>query len=312
MSSFSSNDRRPASDLELEFGRTKKRQTLTSVFAIGGFTIVLMLLTVAHVFDWDATWLTENVMLLVFAAVLGAWTCHRWPVPVLVLAMIAVGVWCRADLARVSDWWFRLVCCAGRATAIGLLVVWTTAVRRSLERARHLAKVDSLTGLPNRQAVLQALEAELCRARRFGRAFSIAMLDCDGFKQINDQRGHLVGDQVLRQIGSALRKQTRVCDCIGRLGGDEFAMILSEANIDQVPVIIERLRSALRLELSREFPSLTYSIGVVTVQASNGDENPPLDWFGCLQRADQAMYTAKREGHDRTRFETLIRGIGRK
>ena len=177
------------------------------------------------------------------------------------------------------------------------LVAWLARLKGQLADAQRSARVDSLTGLPNRQALIEALNAELGRAKRFGRPFTLALLDCDGFKQINDLRGHLAGDEVLRRIGESLRRQTRPYDCAGRWGGDEFLIVLSEVDHHEAPLIAERLRAALRHNVERDHPSLTFSLGVVTLR------NADLNWQECVRKADEAMYAAKRVGRGRTRFE---------
>ena len=125
------------------------------------------------------------------------------------------------------------------------------------------------------------------------------MLDCDGFKQINDLKGHLAGDELLRRVSEALRQNTRPFDCAGRWGGDEFLIVLSEVDHDDAQMIAERLRATMRHDVERDHPSLTFSLGVVTVL------NAPAEWQECLRRADEAMYTAKSLGPDQTRFEIL-------
>lgn len=180
--------------------------------------------------------------------------------------------------------------------AVGL-VVFISRLRRELVSARQLARVDSLTGLPNRQALIEAIEAELSRAKRFTRSFSIALMDCDGFKEVNDLRGHLIGDDVLKRYGQVLQRQTRRFDCAGRWGGDEFLIVLPEIDQDDAKLFAERLRAALRHEIERDYPSLTCSLGMVTFPGA------AANWEDCVRQADEAMYAAKRQGRDQTRFE---------
>ena len=289
------------SDRDFNLAKPKSRRSYR--LALAAFAITLILLTFLHTCHFDARWQTENALLVLFSTVLAAWICPRWPV--LIFSLIAGIVWFESDRQIEPDLTDCLIGHTGRAIVTVLLILWTSRAKRLLEQARQFARIDGLTGLPNRQAILETLDAEICRTRRFGRSFSIAMLDCDGFKTINDQLGHLVGDQVLESIATALRKEIRAYDCIGRLGGDEFILIISEANPDEVPMIIERLRTALRHQLHRDHPGLTFSIGVVTIMLTSEQEGMSLDWFDCLQRADEAMYSAKRSGRDQTRFETL-------
>lgn len=222
------------------------------------------------------------------------WFCLRGFAVGVSLCTLGVWSWMESRTQRWSELapgqLVRLVVALG-------LVFWLSRLRERLLEAQRLARIDSLTGLPNRQALIEALESELSRAKRFGRPFSLALLDCDGFKEINDRAGHLTGDDVLRRIGTSLRQNTRPFDCAGRWGGDEFLIVLSEVDAEDAKLITERLRAEMRHHVERDFPSLAFSLGVVTFHT------PDLDWPSCVERADAAMYTAKRAGRDQTRFE---------
>jgi len=235
--------------------------------------------------------------LLVLLLVLLSWTCRR---PMVIgLTLIVLLIWSGLEAVQGASWIEPLAGQTVRLFVAVWLVAWLQRVRARLEKAHRQARLDSLTGLPNRQALVDALDAELSRTRRFGRPFTVALLDCDGFKGINDRGGHLAGDEVLRRIGHALRQHTRRYDCVGRLGGDEFLLVLSEVDRDGAVLVSERLRAALRHFVEREYATLTFSLGVVTFYTAD------LDWQGCVQRADEAMYSAKRAGPDQTRFAVV-------
>lgn len=236
-------------------------------------------------------WIT--VALLVY----GGWSCSRSFA--MVVSLTAISIWCWIEASGNPNWTGFTFGQMIRFVVATWLVWWANGIRAALIRAHDAARLDSLTGLPNRRAITEALDAELSRLRRFGRPFTLVMLDCDGFKGINDDQGHASGDHVLRLIGKALRQNTRRYDCIGRLGGDEFVLVLPEADSSAAELIVERLRAALRHEVERQFPSLTFSVGVVTFHS--GD----LELDECLGRADTAMYAAKKSGKDQTRFEIV-------
>lgn len=225
---------------------------------------------------------------------MSAWFCT--PRMAIITSILAVLAWSWMEITT-PDWTQWLPGHLARLIVALGLVVWISRLRRELISARQLARVDSLTGLPNRQALIEAIEAELSRAKRFTRSFSIALMDCDGFKEINDLRGHLIGDDVLRRYGQVLQRQTRRFDCAGRWGGDEFLIVLPEINQDDAKLFAERLRAALRHEIERDYPTLTCSLGVVTFPGA------AANWEDCVRQADEAMYTAKRLGRDQTRFE---------
>ena len=257
----------------------------------------LMLVTACRLGDTTGRITLPTTWLLVTLLVVAGWSCSR---QVAVGAtLISLFAWCWIEAAAAANW-TQLLPGQGMRFVVALwLVAWIGRLRELLAQAYRLARLDSLTGLPNRQALVEALDAELSRTRRFGRPFTVALLDCDGFKGINDRGGHLAGDEVLRLIALALKQHTRRYDCVGRLGGDEFLLVLSEVDRENAVLVAERLRAALRHFVEREYPVLTFSLGVVTFRTAD------LDWEECVQRADEAMYAAKRQGPDQTRFEVV-------
>jgi len=174
-----------------------------------------------------------------------------------------------------------------------------TAVSDKL-RLEKLASTDALTGIMNRRALNDALDSELDRARRYSLAVSILLADIDRFKQINDTRGHIAGDSVLRQMGELLRREARSVDVVARYGGEEFVVVMPETALHGAAIFAERIR---RRVMARDFADpgedpvhLTVSIGL----ASFPDERVhSADAFIAL--ADQALYRAKNEGRNLVR-----------
>lgn len=269
------------------------RRTINSV----AYAAVLFTLVALHATNRDSLWQIENAMLLVAAAICGGWTCRLRDA--FALTFIAACGWWLIDLNREPDpfscSWRHVI----RIASVMTVIVLTTRARQLLRESERNARIDALTGLPNRRAILDALEAELCRLKRFNRSFSLAMIDCDGFKQINDQQGHLAGDQALRLIAAAFRKHLRAYDIVGRLGGDEFVLILPETTSSEVNRIIDRLRIALRTELG-QYPTVTFSMGIVTIHTPPDPKLASPGVEACLRQADEAMYSAKRSGRDQT------------
>ena len=167
-------------------------------------------------------------------------------------------------------------------------------LQASVRDYRELAHTDALTGLPNRRAIEESLERECARAARQGTSLSVAMLDLDEFKQLNDRCGHAAGDEALRRYASTLRRLTHNAGFLGRLGGDEFLLILPA----WAPVAwrsAERLRAAVAQQaLNPGWSHCTVSVGIASVERPRGTEGPAL-----IQRADAALYDAKRHGKDR-------------
>ena len=169
--------------------------------------------------------------------------------------------------------------------------------RKKMEaELRHLATVDPLTCLLNRRSFFALAEHEISRLRRQPGMLCVAMLDVDHFKSINDVYGHHAGDEVLRALAKVSADCMREKDLLGRLGGEEFACILPDTSLDQAMLAAERLRSAIaakRIPVSGDRSiSITVSIGVAALT----DRDLGLD--AVLQRADQALYSAKLDGRD--------------
>lgn len=172
----------------------------------------------------------------------------------------------------------------------------TAELRRSHQLLEKLAVTDGLTGLYNRKKFDDILVDQFARFQRNRRPFAVLMLDLDHFKAINDNYGHVAGDQVLADVGSILRQSIRSIDYAARYGGEEFVLVLVETSSDAAADVAERIRCAVGnrpLEADDERLAITVSIGV----ALSRDEDRGPDEV--LARVDQALYQAKRGGRNR-------------
>jgi diguanylate cyclase (GGDEF)-like protein len=151
---------------------------------------------------------------------------------------------------------------------------------------RNLAMIDPLTGLYNRRFAEQRLAAEVARSERRGHPLTVLTLDLNNFKEINDTYGHPAGDLVLQEFGARLNKVIRGSDLAVRLGGDEFLVVLPECTVDQLKLVLERLRS-FELDWQGHKIPVTFSAGWKDYEL--GDRSEEM-----LARADQALYTNKR------------------
>lgn len=168
-------------------------------------------------------------------------------------------------------------------------------VQERTEALHTLARLDPLTNLVNRRGMTELLATEVERIRRQGSAFGVISLDVDNFKQLNDSRGHNVGDLALSQIADALRASIRPYDHPSRWGGDEFLVVLSPCDGPTLEAIGARIRSRVEKDLSRSGLALTVSVGGYLAQPADTVEL-------ILQRADEALYTAKTEGRNGLRI----------
>jgi two-component system cell cycle response regulator len=174
------------------------------------------------------------------------------------------------------------------------------STRADNRRLEELATTDALTRLMNRRALLERLSVEVDRARRFKSQLSLLMVDIDHFKSINDQHGHLVGDNVLRQMGTVLGGGVRTIDVVARYGGEEFVLILPETSTEGAVVFAERLRERVHehefeIGEQRTF-HLTCSVGVATFPSPRVASTEDL-----FARADEALYRAKSGGRNQVR-----------
>ncbi len=160
----------------------------------------------------------------------------------------------------------------------------------ALQREKKFARRDFLTGIPNRQAFFEIAGLELRRARRYARPISMAYLDCDKFKWINDHYGHQTGNRLLRVLASALEKNIRSTDIAARLGGDEFAFLMPEADYEAARLAVARLQKILIDTLVVQGWPTTLSFGVVTFKTM------PASVEAMIEMADERMYTAKKSG----------------
>jgi diguanylate cyclase (GGDEF)-like protein/PAS domain S-box-containing protein len=173
-------------------------------------------------------------------------------------------------------------------------------LRLSLAEMEALAMQDPLTGLLNRRAITDHAEAEWHRAQRERRPMCVTLVDLDNLKTINDTLGHQVGDQVIEQLSSTVRKTLRRYDWAGRWGGDEFMLVLPGTNLVEAQEIVERLRqhyNASELITGMKGNLDPYlSAGIACFSGRPGDEVTPTQLFG---QADMALYRAKQGGKDR-------------
>jgi diguanylate cyclase len=171
----------------------------------------------------------------------------------------------------------------------------TFELRRQVEKTRAQAMHDPLTGLPNRRALEARAAEELARHRRFGEPLAMAVFDIDDFKQINDRFGHKAGDRALALIGKILRQSLRETDFIARYGGEEFVALLPGVDDDAATGLAELMRRQVEnagMHSHDEPVGITLSGGVAMATPEEG-------FTQLFERADKAMYLAKKQGKNR-------------
>jgi len=177
-----------------------------------------------------------------------------------------------------------------------LLPVFMVRLSRAMEHERVLARTDFLTGVLNARYFRELAQMEVNRSMRYKRSFTIAFIDVDNFKSVNDTFGHTEGDTVLRAIATKIQTHLRKTDFVARVGGDEFVILLPETNKQTAPVVMSNMQRALLKEMDENGWSVTFSIGVLTLTA------PKISVDEMLGRVDQLMYVVKNGGKNNIHY----------
>ena len=200
--------------------------------------------------------------------------------------------------------WFIADDLAGQSYSQPLIRYWNTIVRlgffvlvtlllpalKALESEKNLARTDYLTGIPNRRHFFELAQTELDRSQRYKHPITVAYIDLDSFKTVNDHWGHKTGDKLLCAVVDRVKSQLRSTDIIARLGGDEFVILLPETDQDAAKPAICKIQNALTDEMRLNDWPVTFSIGVLTcfeLQISLDD---------LIKTADGLMYSVKKNG----------------
>ena len=224
---------------------------------------------------------------------LTSWYSSRWFSFILVL-ISTIGWFIAEFAAKTNLHWLILFW----NTAVRLIVFLTIAylissLKIAYEKEKKLARTDGLTGIINQRFFIELLRLEYKRSIRYNHCLTLAYLDLDNFKEINDRFGHCVGDKLLRLIAQTIQKQIRETDTIARLGGDEFALLLPETHYETGKVTLQRIQQILKTTIEGYYPQVSFSIGAVTFISL------PDSVDLMLNKADSLMYQVKKSGKNR-------------
>jgi diguanylate cyclase (GGDEF)-like protein len=179
-----------------------------------------------------------------------------------------------------------------------LAAVVVSSLKGALERENEISRTDHLTGRPNRRNYFELVTGEMRRNHRYDEPFSIAYIDIDNFKRVNDTKGHAEGDKLLCQVATTIAASIRETDYLARLGGDEFALLLPETAAESALTVVTKVRRQLKNEVESRW-KVSFSIGMVTYLKS------PATIDEVLGRADCLMYEVKEESKDGLRREVV-------
>jgi diguanylate cyclase (GGDEF)-like protein len=248
--------------------------------------------------DYRAGYQISLASLYLVAVGVATWYGSRWSG--ILLAFLSSIVVLVADLKAGHQYGSRWILTWTELTQLGVYLLGAALVdmlRTQLFREQQLARTDSLTGILNSRAFMEHIGYIVALSQRNASPFTLAYIDLDDFKRVNDTLGHSAGDRVLQIVGDTLRESIRRTDVVARLGGDEFVLLLPLTDSDSAKTIIDKLRERLADGLAHARLPVTCSIGTVTFR------RPPSDADDAIRIADALMYKAKSQGKNTALFQ---------
>jgi diguanylate cyclase (GGDEF)-like protein len=259
-----------------------------------GFTLIGVIGTLDILTGYEMAFSIFYVMPISFAG----WLMGR---RIGILAsLVSTFIWLLTDLSGhiyanpIVPLWNTLV----RLTFFCFVALLLSALKSSMEHEKALARTDYLTGAGNLRFFLELLQKEIDRSLRYKHPFTLIYVDLDNFKAVNDQFGHVVGDEVLRSLVTYITTHVRKTDVLARLGGDEFALLLPETTQESARVALTKLHGGLLEEMHQNKWPITFSIGVLTCSA------PLLKADELVRMADELMYSVKYGGKNAITYST--------
>lgn len=216
-----------------------------------------------------------------------------------VISVLSAATWLLADITSGHAYSYFVILAWNSIMRLGffLLAIFSlSTIRKLLDREQALARIDFLTGVTNSRTFAEIAKREIDKSVRFCRPFTVAYLDIDNFKQVNDTRGHSAGDNLLQFVAETIRIHIRAIDIVARLGGDEFAIFLPETNEENAITAISKVQRHLLDAVKNNNWPVTFSIGAITCYNScNLNE--------LIKEADDLMYSVKRNGKNSIQYK---------
>lgn len=212
-------------------------------------------------------------------------------------SFFSAAVWLAADLTGNHQYASPLIPYWNSIIRLSFFLI-ITFLLASLKNLLELAHTDHLTSAMNSRYFYEVLQVELNRIQRSQRPFTMAYLDLDNFKAINDRFGHVVGDQALIALVNSVKNMIRKSDVIARLGGDEFAILFPETGRDGAHIILDKIEDSVTDVMQQRDLPITFSVGVLTCTAAPGTPSE------LVKMVDNLMYEAKAGGKNTVRYST--------
>lgn len=272
-----------------------QRQSKSCIVAVGG-VLVLLLGVIDHLTGPDFSF----VVFYLLPVFLVTWFAGK-NAGIAVSLMSGIS-WFVADVLTMAAASHPSIPYLNLITKLGLFLVLNVTVsslRISLEREREMARTDFLTQVANSRYFAEIASSEIKRAGRYQHPFTVAYIDIDEFKSVNDRWGHSTGDELLALVADTIRNNIRATDSIARLGGDEFALLLPETGYESASFVMQKVQQSLQAAMSGKDWPVTFSIGVVTFRT------PPDSVDGMIRVADAFMYSVKHSGKNRIKHREI-------
>ena len=219
----------------------------------------------------------------------------------IVASIISSAVWVGTDVAAGGPYLATSIYIWNTFIVLGFFVIVAlllSALQKALEHEREMAHTDYLTGAMNRRFFFELLQMEIDRSQRYAHPFTIAYIDIDNFKEVNDRFGHISGDQVLNLVVKRARWHIRKTDLVARLGGDEFALLFPETSQESAQIILSKIQPEILAGMQSANWPVTISIGALTcVGAPPGTQE-------VIGMVDDLMYSVKHTGKNAIKFTT--------
>lgn len=260
-------------------------------------TASLLLLAVIGVIDYlTGIQISFSIFYLIPTALVVWYGNRRFG---LLFALLSALIWLLADLLGGHIYSHPLIPfwnCGVRLGFFLIISLFLNKIKEQINLEKRLSRIDFLTGIYNRRAFFELANRQLEWCRQRHHAMTIAYIDCDNFKMVNDLLGHQHGDALLRSVAATIQNNLRIGDIVARLGGDEFAIFLPYVEQPAVEELLGRLQVALLHAMAENGWPVTFSIGAITFT------HPQLSIEEMVHKADRLMYEVKRENKNTLKY----------
>lgn len=259
--------------------------------------IVLLLVAILGWLDYSTGFEISFSFFYLAPIAIATWYLDKWTG--YLITTLSISVWLITNWAAGETYTLEIIRFWNASARFFLFVaiIWLLEeFKRALRHEHMLARTDYLTGIANSREFQQHAHLELLRACRLKLPLTIAYIDVDEFKQVNDQFGHMEGDRLLRTIAQTILASIRKTDFTARIGGDEFAVLLPNTEQSGAMTIMDRVKKELTEKMKTSASQATFSIGVVTFAS------PPLSVDELLRLSDALMYKVKTNGKNDIEF----------